>query len=84
MAHNQPYHTEDMRKLSVSEHRCLHCIIGIWRENFFGHLGIVFRMLSYKPQSLKQVVNLSRPSWLGYVVFVPTDKLPVLTVLRDR
>ncbi|THD18894.1 Alpha 1 3-glucosidase [Fasciola hepatica] len=63
----RPLRVEDRRRLSVFEHRCLHSILRVWWEHGISNAEVQSKVLGTRGQSLYQVLNLNRLSWLGCV-----------------
>ncbi|KER25293.1 LOW QUALITY PROTEIN: hypothetical protein T265_14240 [Opisthorchis viverrini] len=68
-----PLRAEDVKRLSVFDHRCLRSIARIWWEHRISS-SEVRRMVFWKNNSPS--ITLHRLRWLGHVLRMPVDRLP--------
>ncbi|KER31961.1 hypothetical protein T265_12888, partial [Opisthorchis viverrini] len=72
-----PLRAEDVKRLSVFDHRCLRSIAGIWWEHRISNAE-VRRMVFGRNNSpsIDELITLHRLRWLGHVLRMPVDRLP--------
>ncbi|KAG5454328.1 hypothetical protein CSKR_109219 [Clonorchis sinensis] len=72
-----PLRAEDVKRLSVFDHRCLRSIARIWWEHRISNAE-VRRMVFGRNNSpsIDELITLHRLRWLGHVLRMPVDRLP--------
>ena len=78
-----PMRVEDVRRLSVFDHRCLRSLARInWEQHISN--AAVRRMVFGKRscRSINQVINLNPLQWLGHVLPVHSDRFPKMYVVH--
>ncbi|KER23141.1 hypothetical protein T265_08909 [Opisthorchis viverrini] len=70
---NRPRHAEDVKRLSVFDHRCLRSIALHWISNSEVH-RMVFERNNLP--LIDELITLHRLRWLGHVLRMPADRIP--------
>ena len=70
-----PLKAEDIRRLSVLDHRCLRSIGKIWWEHKISNTEVRWRVLGPKNMSIIEQVHHHRPRWLGHVLRMSGNRL---------
>ena len=71
-----PLKAEDVRRLSVFDHRCLRSIGKIWWEHRISNTEVRRRVLGPKNMSIIEQLHNHRLRWLGHVLRMSDDRLP--------
>jgi hypothetical protein len=71
-----PLRVEDIRRLSVFEHRCLRSIARVWWQHRVSNITVSQRVLGADSHALSETISLHRLRWLGHVLRMPTERLP--------
>ena len=71
-----PLRSEDVRRLSVFDNRCLRSIARVWWQHHVSNADVCRRVLGTEGRQLHEVIHLSRLRWLGHVLRMPTHRLP--------
>ena len=71
-----PLKAEDIRRLSVFDHRCLRSIGKIWWEHRISNTEVRRRVLGPKNMSIIEQLHNHRLRWLGHVLRMSDDRLP--------
>ena len=71
-----PLKAEDIRRLSVFDHRCLRSIGKIWWEHRISNTEVRRRVLGPKNMSVIEQLHNHRLRWLGHVLRMSDDRLP--------
>ena len=71
-----PLKAEDVRRLSVFDHRCLRSIGKIWWEHRISNTEVRRRVLGPKNMSIIEQLHHHRLRWLGHVLRMSDDRLP--------
>lgn len=78
-----PLRSEDIRRLSVFDHRCLRSIARVRWENRVSNTDIRRRVFGVGEMSVERLMNLNRLRWLGHVLRMPSDRLPRCAMLAS-
>ena len=72
-----PLRTEDVRRLSTFDHRCLRSIARVWWQQHVSNESVRQRVLgTMGSQPLSEVISLHQLRWLGHVLRMPAHRLP--------
>jgi hypothetical protein len=72
-----PMRADDLRKLSVFDHRCLRSIAKVQWEHRTSNAELRQMVFGKKNSpSIDQLIMLHRLRWLGHVLRMPDDRLP--------
>jgi hypothetical protein len=71
-----PLRAEDVRRLSVFEHRCLRSIARIWWQQRASNYTVRQKVLGSDSPTLGETISLHRLRWLGHVLRMPAQRLP--------
>ena len=71
-----PLKAEDIRRLSVSDHRCLQSIDKIWWEHRISNTEVRWRVLGPRNMSVIEQLHNHRLRWLGHILRMRDDRLP--------
>ena len=79
-----PLRADDVRKLSVSDHRCLRSIARVWWERQISNAEL-HRMVFGQQETyvIDKLISLHRLRWLGHVLCMSPDKLPHRTLFAQ-
>ena len=68
--------SEDVRRLSVFDNRCMRSIARVWWQHHVSNADVCQRVLGTRGRTLQDLISLSRLRWLGHVLRMPTHRLP--------
>ncbi|CAH8492285.1 unnamed protein product [Dicrocoelium dendriticum] len=71
-----PIRSEDMKRLSVFDNRCLRRIARVWWQHHVSNAEVRDRVLGTNSASLQDVILRHRMRWLGHVLRMPAHRLP--------
>ncbi|CAH8490480.1 unnamed protein product [Dicrocoelium dendriticum] len=71
-----PIRSEDMKRLSVFDNRCLRRIARVWWQHHVSNAEVRDRVLGANSASLQDVILRHRMRWLGHVLRMPAHRLP--------
>ena len=73
-----PTRAEDLRRLSVFDHRCLRNIAGVWWEHRISNIEVRRRVFGTTKlcRPIDAVLDLHRLRWLRHVLRMPSHRLP--------
>ena len=72
-----PLRADDVRKLSVFDHRCLRSIARVWWEHRISNAEV--RLMVFGQQEahgINKLISLHRLRWLGHVLRMSPERLP--------
>ena len=78
-----PLKAEDVRRLSVLDHRCLRNIGKIWWEHRISNTEVRRRVLGPKNMSIIEQLHNHRVRWLGHVLRMSDDRLPWFALFAE-
>ena len=78
-----PLKAEDIRRLSVFDHRCLRSIGKVWWEHRISNTEVRRRVLGPKNMSIIEQLHNHRLRWLGHVLRMSDDRLPRWVLLAE-
>ena len=71
-----PLKAEDVKRLSVFDHRCLRSIARVWWEHRVSNKEVRKMIFGTNAPSIEEMITLHRLRWLGHVLRMPADRLP--------
>jgi hypothetical protein len=78
-----PLRAEDVRQVSVFDHRCLRSIARVRWDTRVSNAEVRRRVLGVRGLSVECLINLYRLRWLGHVLRMPGDRLPRRSMLAS-
>lgn len=71
-----PARSEDLRRLSTFDNRCLRSIARVWWQHYVGYAEVRSRVMEVDSPCLQSLIIQHRLRWLGRVVRMPAHRLP--------